>query len=76
MSSEYVIRPTSQIPGPQADAGLTIQGVVGSLLIRLNVAAAVYRKSSYISEHPIMEVIGVTAVTGCISYLIVFLRYA
>lgn len=49
-------------------------GVLGSLLIKLNVAIAVYRQNSYLRDHPILEVVGATAITSCISYLIVFLR--
>ncbi|THH09923.1 hypothetical protein EW145_g1683 [Phellinidium pouzarii] len=51
-----------------------IGGVLGSFLIKLNVAAAVYRQRSYLHNYPILEVVCATAVTGCISYLIVFMR--
>ncbi|TDL24076.1 Cl-channel protein [Rickenella mellea] len=51
-----------------------IGGVLGSLLIRLNIAAAIYRKNSILRDHPLLEVVGVTAVTAAVSYLIVFLR--
>ncbi|KLO19071.1 Cl-channel protein [Schizopora paradoxa] len=51
-----------------------IGGVLGSLLIKLNVAAAVYRHRSILRDYPVLEVIGATAITGCISYLVVFLR--
>ena len=47
-----------------------LQGVLGALLIRLNVGAAVYRQHSFLREHPILEVVGATAITGCISYLV------
>ncbi|EJD07614.1 Cl-channel protein [Fomitiporia mediterranea MF3/22] len=51
-----------------------IGGVLGAMLIRLNVAAAVYRQNSYLRDNPILEVVGATAFTAAISYLIVFLR--
>ncbi|KAH8111035.1 Cl-channel protein [Phellopilus nigrolimitatus] len=51
-----------------------VGGVLGSLLIKLNVMAAVYRQRSILRDYPILEVVGATAITGCISYLIVFLR--
>ncbi|KAI5124285.1 hypothetical protein M0805_005132 [Coniferiporia weirii] len=51
-----------------------VGGVLGALLIKFNIAAAVYRQRSYLQDYPILEVVGVTAITGCISYLIVFLR--
>ena len=43
-------------------------GGIGSLLIHLNVKAAVYRKNSVISEWPLVEVLVVAAVTAFISY--------
>ncbi|OCB86382.1 Cl-channel protein [Sanghuangporus baumii] len=49
-------------------------GVLGALLIRLNVAAAVFRHNSYLRGNPILEVVGATAFTAGVSYLIVFLR--
>ncbi|CCA72200.1 related to chloride channel protein 3, partial [Serendipita indica DSM 11827] len=49
-------------------------GALGSLLIRLNVKAAVYRSKSVIAEWPLLEVIVVTAVTAIISYPLIFLR--
>ncbi|KAH9004455.1 Cl-channel protein [Lactarius hatsudake] len=51
-----------------------VQGVLGSLLTKLNIAAAVYRRNSILHEWPILEVTGVAAVTATISYLVVFLR--
>jgi len=51
-----------------------IGGVLGSFLIKLNVAAAVYRRNSILYQWPISEVIGVAAVTAAVSYLVVFLR--
>lgn len=51
------------------------QGLLGHLLLRLNVAIAVYRKNSVLNEMPIMEVVGATAITAAVSYLVVFLRY-
>ncbi|ETW79134.1 chloride channel [Heterobasidion irregulare TC 32-1] len=47
-----------------------IGGVLGALLIKLNVAAAVYRRHSILHQMPILEVVGVTAITAAVSYLI------
>ncbi|KAH9172986.1 Cl-channel protein [Lactarius sanguifluus] len=47
-----------------------IGGVLGSLLTKLNIAAAVYRRNSVLHEWPILEVTGVAAVTAAISYLV------
>ena len=46
------------------------KGLLGTLLIRLNVAAALYRERSALRDYPILEVIGATAITGCICYLV------
>ena len=43
-------------------------GGLGSLLIHLNVKAAVYRKNSIISQWPLAEVLVVASVTAFISY--------
>ncbi|KIM44556.1 hypothetical protein M413DRAFT_66882 [Hebeloma cylindrosporum] len=51
-----------------------IGGVLGALLIRLNVEIALYRRNSILGEWPILEVISVSAVTAAVSYLIVFAR--
>jgi len=51
-----------------------IGGVFGSFLIKLNVTAAVYRRNSILHQWPILEVVGVAAVTAAMSYLVVFLR--
>ncbi|EMD39275.1 hypothetical protein CERSUDRAFT_112928 [Gelatoporia subvermispora B] len=51
-----------------------IGGLLGSLLIKLNAAAAVYRHNSVIRDWPILEVVGFTALTAAVSYLVVFLR--
>ncbi|KAI0306096.1 Cl-channel protein [Multifurca ochricompacta] len=51
-----------------------IGGVLGSLLIKLNIAAAVYRRNSILHELPIIEITGAAAVTAAVSYLVVFLR--
>ncbi|TCD69139.1 hypothetical protein EIP91_008615 [Steccherinum ochraceum] len=51
-----------------------IGGVLGSLLIKLNTAAAVYRRNTFIHDYPILEVIAFSAITAAISYLVVFLR--
>ncbi|KAG8691760.1 hypothetical protein FRC11_010631 [Ceratobasidium sp. 423] len=49
-------------------------GLAGALLIRLNIAAAVYRHYSWIRDWPLMEVICVTAFTSLLSYPIAFMR--
>lgn len=46
------------------------QGVLGSLLIRLNATVAVYRHNSGLREWPILEVVGFTAITAAVSYLV------
>ncbi|KAK7031437.1 chloride channel protein [Favolaschia claudopus] len=51
-----------------------IGGVLGSLLIKLNVEIALYRRNSVLNEWPILEVVGVSAITAAISYLVVFSR--
>ncbi|KAH9964748.1 Cl-channel protein [Russula compacta] len=51
-----------------------IGGVLGSFLIKLNIAAAVYRRNSILHEWPVLEVTGAAAVTAAVSYLVVFLR--
>ncbi|KAM5536604.1 hypothetical protein V8D89_009699 [Ganoderma adspersum] len=51
-----------------------VGGLLGSLLIKLNAAAAVYRRHSQLHEYPILEVVGFTAITAAVSYLVVFLR--
>jgi len=51
-----------------------IGGVLGSMLIKLNVWVAVYRKNSNLKLWPILEVVGASAVTAAVSYLVVFLR--
>ncbi|KAI0675830.1 chloride channel [Trametes maxima] len=51
-----------------------IGGLLGSLLIKLNTAVAVYRRHSALYEWPIVEVVGFTAITAAVSYLVVFLR--
>ena len=50
---------------------LTIaQGALGTVLIRLNALAAVYRRNSAIHEWPILEVVSFAAITGAVSYLV------
>jgi len=49
-------------------------GVLGSLLIKLNVAVALWRRNSALHDYPVLEVVCVSAITAAISYLIVFLR--
>ncbi|KII87504.1 hypothetical protein PLICRDRAFT_43156 [Plicaturopsis crispa FD-325 SS-3] len=51
-----------------------IGGVLGSLLIKMNVAVAIFRRDSGLHEWPILEVVGVSAVTAAVSYLGVFTR--
>ncbi|THU86239.1 Cl-channel protein [Dendrothele bispora CBS 962.96] len=51
-----------------------IGGVLGSILIKLNVEAAIVRRTSVLNDWPILEVIGVSSITAAISYLIVFTR--
>lgn len=46
------------------------QGLLGSLLIKLNAAAAVYRRHSILHDYPIVEVVGFTAITAAVSYLV------
>ncbi|KAL1753840.1 chloride channel [Schizophyllum commune] len=46
-----------------------IGGVLGSLLIKLNVQVALLRRYSLIHEYPVLEVIGVSAVTAAVSFL-------
>lgn len=46
------------------------QGILGSLLIKLNVKIAIYRRNSLISEWPILEVVCVSAITAAVSYLV------
>lgn len=47
-----------------------VQGVLGSLLIKLNVEVALYRRNSYLHEWPVLEVVCVSAITAGISYLV------
>lgn len=46
------------------------KGILGSLLIKLNVKIAVYRRNSVIGNWPILEVVCVSAVTAAVSYLV------
>ncbi|TRM60738.1 chloride channel [Schizophyllum amplum] len=48
-----------------------IGGVLGSVLIKLNVQVALLRRYSLIQEYPVLEVIGVSAVTASVSFLLV-----
>jgi chloride channel 3/4/5 len=48
------------------------QGVLGSFLIKLNIAAAIYRRNSVLYEWPLLEVTGAAAVTAAVSYLVRF----
>lgn len=47
-----------------------LQGLLGALLIKLNAAAAVYRRHSFLHEWPVAEVAGMTALTAAVSYLV------
>ncbi|KAF9031391.1 Cl-channel protein [Hymenopellis radicata] len=49
-------------------------GILGHFMIKLNVQIAVFRRNSYLHEWPVVEVVGVAALTSAISYLIVFAR--
>ncbi|KAF7370903.1 Chloride channel protein [Mycena sanguinolenta] len=51
-----------------------IGGILGSLLIKLNVEIALYRRNSVLNDWPILEVVGASAITAAISYLVVFSR--
>ncbi|KAL1941295.1 hypothetical protein VTO73DRAFT_7507 [Trametes versicolor] len=51
-----------------------VGGLLGSLLIKLNTAAAVYRRHSMLHDWPIVEVVGFTAITAAVSYPMVFMR--
>ena len=46
------------------------QGALGSLLIKLNVRIAVYRRNSVLYQWPVLEVVGVSAITAAVSYLV------
>lgn len=46
------------------------QGALGSLLIKLNVRFAVYRRNSVLYHWPVLEVVGVSAITAAVSYLV------
>jgi chloride channel 3/4/5 len=46
-----------------------MQGLLGALLIKLNVKAAVYRRQN-LAEWPVLEVVGAAAVTAALSYLV------
>lgn len=47
-----------------------IQGVLGSLLIRMNTEIAIHRRQSVIGDWPILEVVCASAVTAALSYLV------
>ncbi|KIY43083.1 Cl-channel protein [Fistulina hepatica ATCC 64428] len=51
-----------------------IGGVLGSLLIRINVEVALYRKNSLLRDFPVTEVVAFSALTATISYMVVFCR--
>ena len=39
-------------------------------MIKMNAAAAVYRRNSVLHEWPVLEVVGFSAVTAAVSYLV------
>jgi chloride channel 3/4/5 len=45
------------------------------MLIRLNVAIAVYRERSVLRDNPLLEVIGFTAITATVSFLVSTLHH-
>ncbi|KAF6761563.1 Cl-channel protein [Ephemerocybe angulata] len=47
-----------------------IGGVLGSLIIRLNVEIAIYRRQSAVGEWPVLEVVFASGVTAALSYLV------
>ncbi|KAJ6624915.1 Cl-channel protein [Mycena sp. CBHHK59/15] len=47
-----------------------IGGILGSLLIKINVEVALYRRNSVLHEWPVLEVVGASAITAAISYLV------
>ncbi|KDQ18892.1 hypothetical protein BOTBODRAFT_478226 [Botryobasidium botryosum FD-172 SS1] len=49
-------------------------GLLGALFIKINVAVALYRKRSMLREWPLIEVVGVTAITAVLSYMVAFMR--
>uniref|UniRef100_A0A8H8CIA3 Chloride channel protein n=1 Tax=Psilocybe cubensis TaxID=181762 RepID=A0A8H8CIA3_PSICU len=53
---------------------VTLGGILGTLLIRLNVEIALYRRNSVLNDWPVLEVVCATSVTAAVSYLIVFAR--
>ncbi|KAE9399949.1 Cl-channel protein [Gymnopus androsaceus JB14] len=51
-----------------------IGGVLGSLMIKLNVEIALYRRNSVLNEYPIVEVVALAAITAAVGFLVVFTR--
>jgi hypothetical protein len=47
-----------------------LQGVLGSLLIKLNIFIALYRHRSFLRYWPVLEVVCAAAITGAVSYLV------
>jgi surface polysaccharide O-acyltransferase-like enzyme len=62
--------PESQLLPTRRGSNRTAQGILGSFLIKLNIAAAVYRRNSILHEWPILEVMGAAAITAAVSYLV------
>lgn len=47
-----------------------LKGLLGALFIKLNVAAALYRRNTQIREWPLLEVVAVTTITAVLSYMV------
>lgn len=47
-----------------------MQGVLGTLLIRMNTEIAIHRRQSIIGDWPILEVVSASAITAALSYLV------
>jgi surface polysaccharide O-acyltransferase-like enzyme len=62
--------PVPQLLSTRQGSKSKLQGILGSFLIKLNIAAAVYRRNSILHEWPILEVTGVAAITAAVSYLV------
>ncbi|KAH8832275.1 Cl-channel protein [Flagelloscypha sp. PMI_526] len=51
-----------------------VGGILGSILVRLNIRIAMVRKSSALGDWPVLEVLVVSAITAAACYLVVFAR--
>ena len=47
-----------------------VGGVLGAVLIQLNVSAAIYRRHTQIQQWPLLEVAAVTAITAVVSAIV------